>query len=57
MIGPVVSPRDLFLIFLIGGVFLTRTSCLKFTRTCLLWCMARVGGFCQHASPNNGRRP
>ena len=40
---------------LISSVFLIRISCHKTGVLCkwLLWCLARVGGFNQCASPNN----
>ena len=40
---------------LISSVFLTSTSCRKTTHANgFLWCLARVGGFSQCASPNYG---
>ena len=38
--------------WLISSVFFAGTSCPKITHTWLLWCLARVGGFRQFASPN-----
>ena len=57
MVGHVVSPFDLSPTLAGGGGLLVQCSLpgppvLNNSCKCLLWCLARVGGFSQRASPN-----
>ena len=53
--GHVLSPFDLSQTLLVSGGLLVLCSLPEPNKSCrwLLWCLARVGGFNQCASPNN----